>query len=128
MKTTSFPFLKSAVCVAVLAAQAGMVGAWARCADDLAGEPKPDKSAYIKGGAKAAASKVEAEPAPMDPVSQLQLIAREAERRSASVGASRLLAEAAELDVTETKAGRWPQVSVNGVLGAGGSTTAASAA
>lgn len=123
MKTTTFPYLKSAVCVAVLAAQAGMVGAWARCADDLSGEqPKPEKAAYIKGGAKPAAGKVEAEPAPMDPVSQLQLIAREAERRSAMVGAARLLAEAAELDVTETKAGRWPQVSVSGVLGAGGSS------
>lgn len=118
MKTT-FPFLKSAVCAAVLMAQACTLGAWARCTDDLASDVKPVLKPGVKAGA--ATSKVDVEPAPMAPFSQLQLIAREAERRSASVGAARLLAEAAALDVNETKAGRWPQVSVNGVLGSGGS-------
>lgn len=116
MKTT-FPFLKSAVCAAVLMAQACTVGAWARCTDDLAVDAKPAP----KPGAKAGAAGRGDVEAPMEPFSQLQVIAREAERRSASVGAARLLAEAAALDVNETKAGRWPQVSVSGVLGTGGS-------
>lgn len=117
---TSFPFLKSAVCAAVLLAQACTLSAWARCTDDLASEPKAAGKATAKTGT-ATGKAGDADVAPMDPVGQLQMIAREAERRSASVGAARLLAEAAELDVTETKAGRWPQVSVSGVLGAGGS-------
>lgn len=117
MKTT-FPFLKSAVCAAVLLAQACTVDAWARCTDDLAVEAKPAPKSGAKAGA---AGRGDVELAPMEPFSQLQVIAREAERRSASVGAARLLAEAAALDVNETKAGRWPQVSVSGVLGTGGS-------
>lgn len=117
MKTT-FPFLKSAVCAAVLMAQACTVGAWARCTDDLAVDAKPAPKSGAKAGA---AGRGDVEPAPMEPFSQLQVIAREAERRSASVGAARLLAQAAALDVNETKAGRWPQVSVSGVLGTGGS-------
>lgn len=117
MKTT-FPFLKSAICAAVLLAQACTVDAWARCTDDLAVEAKPAPKSGAKAGA---AGRGDVELAPMEPFSQLQVIAREAERRSASVGAARLLAEAAALDVNETKAGRWPQVSVSGVLGTGGS-------
>ncbi|MGQ0597783.1 TolC family protein [Aquabacterium sp.] len=117
MKTT-FPFLKSAVCAAVLLAQACTVDAWARCTDDLAVEAKPAPKSGAKAGV---AGRGDVELAPMEPFSQLQVIAREAERRSASVGAARLLAEAAALDVNETKAGRWPQVSVSGVLGTGGS-------
>jgi len=117
MKTT-FPFLKSAVCAAVLLAQACTVDAWARCTDDLAVDAKPAPKSGAKAGA---AGRGDVELAPMEPFSQLQVIAREAERRSASVGAARLLAEAAALDVNETKAGRWPQVSVSGVLGTGGS-------
>lgn len=118
---SKIPSMKSALCVAVLVAQAGLVGAWARCADDLNGDAKPERSA-AKAGAKPGvpAAKPEVD-APADPMSQLQMIAREAERRSASVGAARLLAEAAEYDVAETKAGRWPQVSLNGTLGPGGS-------
>ena len=115
---SKIPSMKSALCVAVLLAQATMVGAWARCADDLNGEAKADKPA-TKAGARPA-GRPELEAPPPDPMSQLQTIAREAERRSASVGAARLLAEAAEYDVAETKAGRWPQVSVSGNLGSGG--------
>lgn len=113
------PFLKSALCVAVLCAQAVTAGAWARCADDLTGEGKADKAG--RGVAKAgAAARPELEAPQADPVTQLQQIVREAERRSAAVGAAKLLAEAAELDVTETKAGRWPQVAISGQMGAGG--------
>ncbi|MBI3381958.1 MAG: TolC family protein [Aquabacterium sp.] len=110
--------IKTALClaVAVLAAQGS---AWARCGDDVAGDGKADKAASRTAKAAAAAAPAEAEP--MDPMKQLQLIAREASRRSAAFGASRLLAEAAALDVTEVKAGRWPQVSVSGNLGTGGS-------
>src|SRR6185437_2351258 len=129
-------FIKTALCVAVLAGQGSV---WARCADDLAGDSKPEK-ATSKPGSKAVSKAggaagnaagnsagnaktdtFEAEPAYTDPMQQLQFTAREAARRSASVGAARLLAEAAALDVKETEAGRWPQVSVSGNLGSGGS-------
>ena len=60
------------------------------------------------------------EAAPLDPQSSLQLLVREAVRRSQEVGASRLLAEAAGFDLDEIRAGRLPQVSLNGFLGAGG--------
>jgi adhesin transport system outer membrane protein len=63
------------------------------------------------------------EAAPLDPQSSLQLLVREAVRRSQEVGASRLLAEAAGFDLNETRAGRLPQVSFNGFLGAGGAQT-----
>lgn len=118
--------MQGAACAALLL---GLLGnTWARCADDLGGEGgnngKADRAAAAgKPGAKAggAQGRPEVDAPPADPVSQLQTIAREAERRSASVGAARLLAEAAELDVAETKAGRWPQVGITGVLGGGGS-------
>jgi adhesin transport system outer membrane protein len=111
-------FIKTALCVAVMAIPGHI---WARCTDDLAGDSKPDKTS-ARGAVKSAASvRPEAEPVYSDPMQQLQLIAREAARRSASVGAARLLAEAAALDVNEVKAGRWPQVSLSGNLGTGGS-------
>lgn len=85
----------------------------ARCTDDIAAVP-------AKGGAKGAAATPAAETeAPLDPMTQLQLIAREAARRSAEVGAARLLAEAADYDLEETKGGRYPQVSVSGMVGPG---------
>jgi adhesin transport system outer membrane protein len=118
------PFLKSVVCVALLGAQVGAGVAWARCADDLAGgDSKMDKAAAKASGKGAGNGLARAEldtAPPMDPMSQLQMIAREAERRSAAVGAARLLAEAAELDITEAKAGRWPQVGLSGTVGVGG--------
>jgi adhesin transport system outer membrane protein len=121
MNTTHF--LTLAVRATVVASLILPAASWARCSDDLALD-KPDKG--DKGAARAAAKavpvvKTEAE-APADPMSQLQQIAREAGRRSAAVGAAKLLAEAADLDVAETKAGRWPQVSINGNAGRGGST------
>jgi adhesin transport system outer membrane protein len=111
-------FIKTALCLAVLAVQGHT---WARCADDLAGEGKPDKASARIASRSAANARSEPEPVYSDPMQQLQLIAREAARRSASVGAARLLAEAAALDITEVKAGRWPQVSLSGNLGTGGS-------
>jgi adhesin transport system outer membrane protein len=48
----------------------------------------------------------------------LQAMVTEALRRSQALGASRLLAEAAAIDVNETRATRWPQVSLGGTLAA----------
>ncbi len=54
-----------------------------------------------------------------DPITQLQLLVREASRRSAEVGAARLLAEASDFDVEEVQAGRRPQVNLSGNVGVG---------
>jgi adhesin transport system outer membrane protein len=48
----------------------------------------------------------------------LQSMVQDAVRRSNAIGASRLLAEAAAIDVDETRATRWPLVSVGGTLAA----------
>ncbi|MGH6648327.1 TolC family protein [Aquabacterium sp.] len=83
-----------------------------RCTDDVVPPPK--------SGAKAAAATPAPDTeAPLDPMTQLRLIAREAARRSAEVGAAKLLAEAADYDLEETKGGRYPQVSVSGTVGPG---------
>ncbi|MFT3856686.1 MAG: TolC family protein [Aquabacterium sp.] len=111
--------LKTAVCVAVLTALAGALPAWAGCTDELTKDTDTKTSAKGKGRDAALANPVPASAAsPMEPLTQLQQIALEATRRSASVGAARLLAEAAELEITETKAGRWPTVSVSASAGA----------
>lgn len=47
----------------------------------------------------------------------LQAMVKAALARSQAIGASRLLAEAAAIDVDETRATRWPQVSLGGTLG-----------
>lgn len=117
MKVTKFAQVVMRV-VPLLAVAGASSGAWAsaRCSEDLAND-KLEK--YIKANPKAAAAapeKVEVEP-PMEPMTQLQMISREAAKRSSSLGAARLLAEAAEFDLAETKGGRWPTVSVNGSLG-----------
>ena len=83
-----------------------------RCTDDVM---PPTKA----GGKNAATAPLPDTEAPLDPMTQLQLIAREAARRSAEVGAARLLAEAASYDLEETKGGRYPQVSVSGTVGSG---------
>ncbi|RZL03855.1 MAG: TolC family protein [Rubrivivax sp.] len=87
------------------------------CGHAVAGRCTDDIVPASKSGSKAAAP-VETE-APLDPMTQLQLIAREAARRSAEVGAAKLLAEAASYDLEETKGGRYPQVSVSGMVGPG---------
>jgi len=48
----------------------------------------------------------------------LQNMVKEALRRSQSIGSAKLLAEAAAIDVDETRASRWPQLTANGFLGA----------
>lgn len=48
----------------------------------------------------------------------LQNMVNEALRRSQAIGAAKLLAEAAAIDVEETRSGRWPQLTANGFLGA----------
>ncbi len=107
-------FLIRAVPALVMVGCSNVVWA-ARCSEDLANQ---NLEKYLKSASRnAAPEKVEVEP-PVEPMTQLQAISREAAKRSASLGAARLLAEAAEFDLTETKAGRWPTVSVNGTLGA----------
>lgn len=101
--------LKASLLASALASVVGGQALAARCTDDIANLPA------AKSGARAP---VETE-APLDPMTQLQLIAREAAKRSAEVGAARLLAEAADYDLEETKGGRYPQVSVSGTVGAG---------
>jgi adhesin transport system outer membrane protein len=103
----------------VLAAMLGLVTAmpaWSapRCSDLNNPEPKgalKEPTPLPAGGAQVA---------PSDPYGSLQLLVREAVRRSQDVGAARLLAEAAASDVDETKAARWPQVGVQATLGLGG--------
>jgi len=58
--------------------------------------------------------------APADPYGSLQLLVREAVRRSQDVGASQLLAEAAALDVDESRGARLPQVNMQATLALGG--------
>jgi adhesin transport system outer membrane protein len=138
---TPFDRQKLAVALAGLGLAGGLVcsgAVHARCADDLPAEVKADRTdkPVVRGGAKVPAgvapqpaARPRAEPEPeqapapqVDPIVQLRQIATEAERRSAAVGAARLLSEAAELDVAETKAGLWPQVSLGASLGQGGTT------
>ncbi|MGY4829777.1 TolC family protein [Sphaerotilaceae bacterium SBD11-9] len=47
----------------------------------------------------------------------LQNMVMEALRRSQAIGATKLLAEAARIDVDEARAGYWPQVTANGFIG-----------
>jgi adhesin transport system outer membrane protein len=53
----------------------------------------------------------------MDPVEALRTVARQAMARSAMVGASKLLTEAAAYDLDQIDASKWPQLSVSGGLG-----------
>ena len=50
----------------------------------------------------------------VDPLGQLQMLVRESARRSAEVGAAKLLAEAADFDVDEVVASKRPQVTLYG--------------
>ncbi len=102
--------LARALCVALSVASLG--SAWAaRCTEDLTAD-KP----LAKGVSKALptpASKAEPESA-LEPMAQLRMVAKEAARRSSALGAARLLAEAADSDLTVTKAGLYPQVVLGG--------------
>lgn len=55
--------------------------------------------------------------APVEPRIQLQTLALEAVKRSARLGAARLLAEASNYDLDETRGAAMPQVSLNGFIG-----------
>lgn len=120
---------KSAACLGLLAALGHMpLARAAGCTEELNKDVDMRASLNAKGkGAKdvakdAIVSQATPVAAPAEPLTQLQQIALEATRRSAAVGAARLLADAAELDITETKAARWPQVSVSATLGTGTTT------
>jgi outer membrane protein TolC len=60
--------------------------------------------------------------APVNPLQTLQGMVREALQRSHSLGASKLLAEAAELDIDEARAGKSIQASLGLGMGPGGTT------
>ncbi|MBC7700938.1 TolC family protein [Aquabacterium sp.] len=112
MKKTvvAFQTLKVSLLASALTGLMWSDAALARCTDDVGVD-------HSKASARAApAPKFEVE-APLDPMTQLQLIAKEAAKRSAEVGAARLLAEAAAFDLDETKGARYPQVSVSGSAG-----------
>jgi outer membrane protein, adhesin transport system len=90
-----------------------VASAWAaRCGDELLGEVRSAGKVAQAQGAGTSQAPEKAAPQ-MDPLVQLQLIAREASQRSAAYGASRLLAEAAEFDLGETRGGLWPQLSIS---------------
>jgi len=89
------------------------------CTQAVAGRCTDDVMPPTRAGKNAPATAAPDTEAPLDPMTQLQLIAREAARRSAEVGAAKLLAEAADYDLEETKGGRYPQVSVSGTVGPG---------
>ncbi|MBI5718016.1 MAG: TolC family protein [Burkholderiales bacterium] len=90
-----------------------------RCIDE-------DRSELPAPGAAASASSAASAPrAQPDPRGQLQTMVREALARSHQVGAARLLADAAEDDIRETRAAKAIQASVGGGLGPGGSQSLA---
>lgn len=95
----------------------------ASCNEELLNQvTRESAKSGARGMAKALAPSQDVPAAPssnLDPQSQLQTIAREASRRSAQLGAARLLAEAAAYDVDETRGAALPQVSVTGNVGPG---------
>jgi len=103
--------LACALCV-LLSAPA----AWSRCVDE--GQPEPADPG-------AAAPAPGAAPAPADPRATLHALVQEALERSHAVGATRLLADAAESDVDEARAAKLLQAGLNGGVGPAGSHSAA---
>lgn len=108
----------SAMSLSAVAAHAAL------CSEELANQVTKSNG---KGAAKALAPVAAAQDltvaadAALNPMAQLQTIAREASRRSAQVGAVKLLADAAAYDVDETRGAALPQVSVTGTVGPGAS-------
>ena len=91
----------------------------AACGDELNGLVV-DKGAAKARSALSGQAAGPAEPNPVDalpPETQLQLIAREAVRRSAGAGAAALLAEAARFDEDQARAALAPVVTVGGSVG-----------
>jgi len=102
--------------IALLAtAHFSWAGAQPRCID----EDRAETAAPA-----AAASAASAGPA-SNPRGDLQSMVREALSRSHQVGAARLLADAAENDILETRSGKSLQASVGGGIGPGGSQSLA---
>jgi outer membrane protein TolC len=90
---------------AVLIAVSAAWPAFGRCVDEENVEQRSNNSSVAPltdaGGPRAA----------------LQAMVKEARKRSQIIGASKLLAEAADIDVKETKSGAWPQVALSGSYG-----------
>ena len=106
------------VAVALLSATwLPLAAAQPRCVD----EDRAEAVAPASGASAAAGTATSA----LDPRGQLQTMVREALARSHQVGASRLLADAAEDDIRETRASKAIQASVGGGLGPGGSQSLA---
>lgn len=101
------PGWRRGLAAALLLGAVGAAGA-ASCLD----EDKLDPSMSSLSAAAAAA----AQAAPVPPRSQLQAMVQDALVRSNALGASRLLAEAAEQDVEEARANKQPQASLVGGL------------
>jgi len=97
---------------AALLAAAALLPAQARCIDE--------DNVELRNGSNSNGAPVDAGAARAN----LQAMVKEALRRSQAIGAAKLLAEAAAIDIDEAKAGRWPQVSANGFLGATETTVA----
>lgn len=88
-----------------------------RCNEDEAGPSRSGRDASML-----------LETSNVEPRDQLQELVRAALQQSRSIGVAKLLAQAAQADLEETKASRLPQVSVGGTLGpllsrAGGGST-----
>lgn len=99
-------------------------GVQASCNDDLLNQVERNSPRNgTKGKAVQPAARAPepafAQPPLMDPQLQLQTLAREAVRRSAQIGAVKLLVEAAQYDVDETRGAGLPQMTVNGMVGPG---------
>lgn len=89
---------------AALLALMAVTPADANCIDEGSAEMRADAAPVLRSDAGAARA-------------SLQSMVQEAVRRSQAIGAARLLAEAAAIDVDETRATRWPQLTVGGTLG-----------
>lgn len=89
-----------------LLAVAASVAASARCVDEDRFDVRAEPAAAASGPAPAA-----------DPMTDLRAMVRDALARSQAIGASRLLAEAAERDTDEARAAKRPQASLNGGIG-----------
>ena len=88
---------------------AGLAGpAWGRCIDEEAVEMRGGSATQAPGDVQA-------------PRMALQNMVREAIRRSHAICAAKLLADAAEDDVRETKAQRWPLATATASVGGTGS-------
>lgn len=97
----------------------GALTVHAACGDELNGLVV-DKGAAKARSALSGQTGSPADPNPVDalpPETQLQLIAREAVRRSAGAGAAALLAEAARFDEDQARAALAPVVTVGGSVG-----------